>query len=436
MSGILAPLQTRLKALSWNLAGQAFSMLASLALIRLSVRGFSAQVYGTAALLLGVQALARGLAVNPFISLALYETPRSGASKGQGWVYEVTSEAIGWIALGLLPVWALLIPLLRLPIGHLPVLCGLLSVLLWMESVKATRFNLLHAQDLTRRYTIWILADSFSKPLLVGVVLLLPLARTPYTLLGGQVAGSALIFLLTRLDSKLKGLEQAGAEGRSRTRALPWARSHRAFLLPLAGLGLTGWITGVSDRYLVNAFLGPDQAGFYAAIYAIFGTVFLPLNGIFVLTFRPVLLKAQEEGRQDRIRTTLLQSLASLWLVALAMGLVLYLMRHWLVHWLLAPTYSAALVAVPGILLGSSFICLEFLLEQAFYLERKGGWILLKQASGSALALLTVSLAVHRWGLAGAGWACPVYAFLELLIGFMMLQVLWSRRGREARPQP
>ena len=50
----------RLRALPWNLFAQGTSVLMSVALIKISVTGFSVSAYGIASLLLGLQALARG----------------------------------------------------------------------------------------------------------------------------------------------------------------------------------------------------------------------------------------------------------------------------------------------------------------------------------------------------------------------------------------
>ena len=191
------------------------------------------------------------------------------------------------------------------------------------------------------------------------------------------------------------------------------------------GLGLTGWVTGLSDRYLVNGFLGPNSAGIYTGMYAMFGTPFLPLNGVFVLTLRPLFLRLEAERRTQDLRTNLVRGMLALGVVSLAFGLILYTFKNGLIQHFLTPAYLVGLPAVPGIILGNMIICLQFLLEQSFYIKHRTSLVLLKQGVGSLAAIVIVALFVWRWGLAGAGWACPVYASLELLMGFILVKYLW-----------
>jgi O-antigen/teichoic acid export membrane protein len=61
----------------------------------------------------------------------------------------------------------------------------------------------------------------------------------------------------------------------------PLARSMLAFSLPLVPAGLAVWTLNVSDRYVINAFLGPISVGVYALGY----TIGMAINVIVVQPF-------------------------------------------------------------------------------------------------------------------------------------------------------
>jgi O-antigen/teichoic acid export membrane protein len=401
-----------------------------LALVKLSASRFGVSAYGAASLLLGLQALARGLALNPLLNLAIYATPQEGKRQGLGWVYQATVGSIWFLGLLSLPFFAFAIPALRIQSGNLPLALLLLGALLLSEALKTARLNLLHCRDYTRAFALWTVADASSKPALLLLALILPLPRTALLLLAAQLAGSLLTLLATEWDPRLSSLRKERSPQAPPPSSLHWILDHRAFLLPLVALGITGWVTGVSDRYLVNYFLGAAPAGIYAGIYAIFGTSFMPLNAVFILSLRPRLLSLEADGRRSAWRALLARGLAALAGTSFLAILTLYLLRKHLISGLLAPGFSAGLPAVPGILIGNAIIGLGLLLEQAFYIQHRTSLVLLKQLTGSLLAIVLVALAVPRWGIAGAGWACPVYAGLELMFGAL---ILWQTQPARLR---
>jgi O-antigen/teichoic acid export membrane protein len=203
--------------------------------------------------------------------------------------------------------------------------------------------------------------------------------------------------------------------------------THRAFLLPLLGVGLTAWVTGLSDRYLVNAFLGAHQAGIYAGTYALFSAPFLIAGTVVLLSVRPRALRLAAEDRLDEARHLLWRYLGIMALGVGALALALFLLRTILVRILLAPPYAAGLGVVPGLVLGNAILALGTILEQHFYLQRRTHLVLLKQVVGSAAALASVALALRLWGFEGAGWACPIYTGIEFVMGLYLVRSLGTR---------
>jgi O-antigen/teichoic acid export membrane protein len=422
--------------LSWNLLGQGGVAFLGLVLIKLSVSTFSVPVYGAASLLLGLQAFAKGMALNPVLNLAIYATPREGAQHGLGWVYRVTRQTLWPLGLITLPLFALAAWAMKIPIAHLHLAILLLFALLVSDSIKTARLNLLHCRDRAKRYALWSLVDAAAKPGVILAAAHLFQSRGPLILLGGHVAATLLILTATSLDPEIRDIIRSRTSAEVVPPPFTWIRSHRAFLAPLLGLGLTGWITGVGDRYLVNLFLGAHAAGLYIGLYAIFASPFLVLNGVFMLALRPTLMRLQMEEKEGEWKRMHRQGMAQLAGCALLLALALYLSRTLYVKLLLAPAYVAALAAAPGILAGNAIQSVGTLLELAFFLRRRSGLALLKQGTGSFTAMLLAALAIPRWGLSGAGWACLGYATLEFLIGSLLLRRLQVESPIQQPDQP
>jgi O-antigen/teichoic acid export membrane protein len=321
----------------------------------------------------------------------------------------------------LLAIWGL-----RIPIEQRCVACAWLLVLLVTEALKTARLNLLHCDGQAARYALWILADATLKPALILAFLQVQPGRTALGLLACHALGSALSLAATHADPAIRHLARDQRPGAPPTPPpAPWVRGHLTFLLPLVGVGLTGWITGLSDRYLVNIFLGAESAGLYAGMYALFSAPFLILGAAFTLAIRPRLLALQAEGRSRARNRWLRKGLTALGLGALGLALLLHTLREPLVTLLLRPSYLQALPAAPGILLGSAILALGTGLEQAFYVTRRTHLVLAKQALGSLVAVLIVLWAAPHLGLAGVGWACSLYASMELLWGLVLYY--WSQ---------
>lgn len=421
---------SRWKALAWNLFGQGGAALLGLALIKVSVSAFPISAYGTAALLLGLQALVRNTTLNPLLNLAIYTSREEEARFGAGWIHAATGRALGTLVGAALPLFLLAIWALRIPVERTLLAVGWLLVLLASEAFKTARLNLLHCDGQASRFALWTLADAALKPAMILGFLATGQERGALSLLACHALGSTLSLALTLLDAPLQRLARAQRKD-SPPHPTPgaWVSSHRTFLLPLVGVGLTGWITGLSDRYLVNLYLGAESAGLYAGIYALFSSPFLILGTAFTLAIRPRLLALQAEGRAAERDRWFRQGLAGLALGAFVLAAILYLARGPLVTALLRPDYLQALPAAPGILLGNAILALGTSLEQAFFVTHRTHLVLAKQVAGSLTAILVVLWMAPRFGLEGVGWACPIYAAVELMSGMLILG-----KSRKSRP--
>ncbi len=65
--------------------------------------------------------------------------------------------------------------------------------------------------------------------------------------------------------------------------AAHWPREARNFAIPLAGMGLFGWILNVGDRYILAYSVSMDDVGRYAAVY---GLIAAPMAALVMMTSR------------------------------------------------------------------------------------------------------------------------------------------------------
>lgn len=422
-----SPNRGRFEVFAWNLGSQGGAALLGLLLIKLSVSAFSVSAYGIASLLIGLQLLGRNTALNPLLNLAIYTTSTEGSRSGLGWIYQATARCLRFAV----PLALLLFPIMiwgfKIPSGGILAAGVLLTLLLLSEAYKTARLNLLHCRGLHRRYALWVLADAASKPAAVYLATRSTVTHDALLLVAAQVASSLTVLFASRFDRLIRHLVADRLDPGPPPSPVVWMTSHSAFLLPLVGVGLTGWITGLSDRYLVNHFLGTGPAGLYAGVYGLFSAPFLISGGAAILAVRPALLRLASEGRTEAWRRLHLRSLLAMVGGVGILALLLFAIRVPLVHLVLAPAYLEALPVVPGLLIGNGIIALGTFLEQAFYVRRRTSLVLLKQITGSICALLLVTLAVPRWGLAGAGWACPAYAVIEFSSGWIFMS--WMKNS-------
>lgn len=400
---------------------QAGSAVLSLLLVKLSVRHFETATYGVVALLLGIQVFARNTLCNPLLNLAVYHHPAISRDKGSGWLYHTTFRALKPLVAFSAILFACLIWALAIPIAHLFLATMMLTALLGTEAVKTARLNLLHVEGHAQSYAWWVFADASVKPLVLFLFLGMTTTRSPLLLLGAHVLGSTIILAATAFAPRIRHLGQPTAEAPPPLRPLPWVAQNRAFLWPLLCLGLVGWVTGLSDRFLVNLALGPGSAGIYAGIYGIFSLPFILTGNAMTLATRPELLKRSQEATNTawfRVHWVQFRALA---LLLAGLGFALYFLREPIVRIALAPPYLQALPAVPGILLGNAILALGTYLELAFYLHQRTELALVKQAVGAVSALGFVLLLLPLGGIAAVGWACALYAILEFGSGAWLL---------------
>lgn len=390
---------------------QGTSAILGLVLVKLSVSLYPASSFGQASLILGVQSLMRSILLQPFLQYFLFHYWNHGDPDR---LKTKVSRIIGWCSLGSAPLIGVAMFSLRLSIPGAMGAAGLIIAMAWIEGEKTLRLLPIHLRQEHGLYGSWVLLDALAKPITVFLFFRF-FGPTPLSLVGGHVAGSAFVFLLLlRQEHKWNWKHQVARLTGSTLAPSP------AFLLPIAALGVTTWISALSDRYFLAHLLGIATAGHYAAVYGIFGAPFVIYTTAITLVVRPKLNAYLLQSATSRYLLGLWISLLAFGMGSVLLALLLNLVKLPLVHWFLQDEYHHALPALPGIFLGQVLMTLGTYLEMHFYLQKRPLLVLFKQGAGALAALISIPWAIGHFGLPGAGWACAFYYGVDLSVALLL----------------
>jgi O-antigen/teichoic acid export membrane protein len=140
--------------------------------------------------------------------------------------------------------------------------------------------------------------------------------------LGYGLAGAVVALLAARAASALVGVAVAG-------RRLGFARpsaqdvgAYFAYSLPLMPEQVLLWVINVSDRYVMSHYWTNADVGEYSAAYSVGGVIGLVAIPVWVVIF-PLVSRFWDEGRQDRARTYLEQTLRYLLFLTIPLAAIL-----------------------------------------------------------------------------------------------------------------
>lgn len=393
-----------------SMATQGIAALLGLWLIKLSVSLYSPAAYGTAALLLGLSTLGRSLFLQPFIQYYLLHYWEQAEGSGRDALVRRISRILGWICLGSLPL--LWYGAWLSGIGRATALIGafLVAGIVAIEGAKALGLVALNLHQRQAAYGLWTLLDATLKPICLLLTSRL-LGPNPMGVLVAYVLGGGLVYALM----VHRGAAQAPGGG-GPIPHFPF-RQALPFLAGIAGLGITGWIMGVGDRYVLSRVLGLGSAGLYSGMYALFGAPFLILTTSLTLVVRPKLQALLRDRLFQRYRSRLAMTFLLFLAGATTLALGLHVSSLLLIRVFLKPEYALAASALPGILIGLAIQCIGGPTEIHLLLRKRTGWILVKQTLGSLAALGAIPILVIHCGIRGAGLACIVYFGLDALVG-------------------
>ena len=182
----------------------------------------------------------------------------------------------------------------------------------------------------------------------------------------------------------------------------PLARALLAYGAPLMLLESLGLVLRLSDRYLIEAFLGVESLGQYAASYNLVAYLDLIVLAALVQAVRPMYMQLHERDGEAATRAFLSRGLH----VYLALGLpfvaVFSLVSPHVLTVLAGEAYAPGTVVIPYVT--ASFLVegtMHFLVA-GLYLSRNTRTLMVWGGLATVLNLALNALAIPRFGLVGA----------------------------------
>jgi O-antigen/teichoic acid export membrane protein len=407
--------------------GLAVSSLATLLGMRLLTELVAPALFGGFALANGLITLLLGLLVQPLAQAAFRFWPEHQNRGTTGGLVALFAHSL-WrrllLATGLVAMGAAIdrIWLHWLPLsGWALLLLGLV-----IDSFRTRQLTFLNAAGRQGEFALLTALDAVARPLAAAALVVL-MGASLEALLAGQALGAGLVLAGFLAWSGRLGLFRAGDA------PLPPAEraTFGAFALPLSGIALVGWATGMADRYIVGGLLGLAAAGTYAAAYALGSRPLLLLGQITDSTLRQRLYAAHGAADPAVRRQTL-----RLWLAAnLATGLLftglLWLMADLVVRLLLGAAYRAEAAALlPWIALGHVFYLGTQAIERILYAAHRTRLVLFLQAMTAAIGIVAAWAGAYWAGALGVAVAVPVTFGTQLLMTAVAVQHSFRRDFR------
>jgi O-antigen/teichoic acid export membrane protein len=414
---------------AWVAFGQVGSAVAALASIRIVTELISPEEFGRLTLLVGMAALALGLAANPRLQALIRYYPearqegRTHALRIAGFrlIWPLALLAAGVLAggLGLSSRW----------IGGAWYTGILVAALFATDCLRSFELALFNAARRQRAAALVYAADAWSRPLM-AMAAVSAFGSSGEAALAGYTAGSALVVIAMRAWLRCEGRGKGNEDDARRAeRGEALCLAIRRYALPLAPIALFGWLSGVGDRYVIAGLLSLEDAGIYAAAYGLASRPFLMLAGVVELTMRPVLQEAAASGN-----IPLIGRAKRSWLLVIAAGATLgtiafLVLSGWIADILLAPEYRAAAALMPWIALGYGLYAMAGVYTRLCYVFDDPRAVVTITAFGGIIGLLMMVLATFLAGLEGAAGSTSVSFGAQLLLS----HVLALRSQRKAR---
>jgi len=192
-----------------------------------------------------------------------------------------------------------------------------------------------------------------------------------------------------------------------------------AFSAPLVPYAVSGWTMDLSNRYLVEYFMGIEDVGRYNAAYQ-FALIMQTTLNAFALAWIPVFYQLAKEDDAER-RLAVFGKIY--WCLTLLLGLVLTLGSKEALAVFADGVYRDSYVVMPALMATQALTCLWHLFVNPLFLRKKTAYLPLVMGAAALLSILLNLFMIPRWGLVGAGWAVfAANAFVNVAAGALSLR--------------
>lgn len=425
MKGFLHRHRSILGEAGWVIFGQAATALATLVGLRLITEFVPPAVYGTVALVLGVVALAQGLAVGPLMQAVLRFHPDVAAVGGAAELRRAANRALRrplLLALTSLVVSAMVWVYFE---PRQLWLAPFALALFLAETARSVEITFLNAARRQRAMALLVASDAWLRPVAAVFAVWL---WGPH---GAAVLGGYLVGAVVPLSVYWAAacLSRAAADGQAKAKsAVPeLACRLKSYAWPLTALPLIAWVSGQADRYIIGAFAGVSAAGLYAALYGLASKPFLMISASVELVLRQPFYARVGAADHAGARRALGVWLGCVLTAAATIALAFLLFHAEIAEVLFAAAYRADSALMGWIAAGYVLLAAAQVLERVCYACHDTRGVLGVQLAGALLSIAIAAPLVWRYGIAGAAWAVPAYFGVQLLLTMVRARLAWQR---------
>ncbi len=191
----------------------------------------------------------------------------------------------------------------------------------------------------------------------------------------------------------------------------------RRFAAPLVWMPVIGWLSGLSDRYVLAGLVGLVASGMYAAAYGLASRPILMIGSISEATLRQILYAAVTDKKEARARTVLLWWVGGNVTVGLLCAAIISYLCAPLVSILLAEEYrSTAEKILPWLLFGHVPLIASQPFERLAYAYRRAHAVVLVQFVSAISAVVFAAFGAWIGGVEGVAASVPCYFSLQLVL--------------------
>ena len=399
----------------WIIVAYCVTAAAGLISIRLFTELAPQSVFGSANLLIGVLTLGMQALIAPITQTQLrYHTGYRDAGAAGHFTMQVARFAATAAAIIVLIMSATLLVWPSARAGSGFAIIGCLAAWIAISTYRAVLINPVQAERQQKRYALWISSEAIAQMLCTAG--LLAIWPTVEGYVCGQVAGTALSAVtFGRLPRRSSGTRPEADSSRAWRQIIDYG-------LPFAPFAFLGWLSNLSDRYVLATFLGTAAVGQYVAAFAIGSRLPTLLGGLLADLFRPALFEAATRSNHARAN-----QLFAIWLAALGAGvavavLTLIVFGDAIANILLAEDYRRnASEIMTWIATGYGFSVIAQVVENRLLSLSASRTLLWTKLAGAGATLSFSILLIPHHGVIGAAVASAAGQLLLLVATSWML---------------
>jgi O-antigen/teichoic acid export membrane protein len=420
------------REVSWVAAGQLGAIALRLVGLKILTSLLAPEAYGELTVLLTFAALGSNVLFNP-LHQAMLRFFADAAREGRiDALRRLTVTPLIWAGAGFALAVMIGAAIWLGPLGYRGSVgaFGALIALTIVDTWRTLESNLLNAARRQREFATWGILDALLRAILpIGAIRLL--GPTAGGILTAHVAASVVTTLAFR-RSFIRGDREGTASHEIATWVEQRRPAYRRFFLPIVPVAALGWIIGAADRPLIAALGGLQAVGIYGAVYGLSSAPFIAVNGIAILTLRPILFAASSAGDARRERRVLAAWLAAQAGVGLLGWAAIVAFKTPLVHLATGSAFWAGASLVPWIAAAYAIQGVQSVFDTRLFAHQRTPRLLVVQGIGAATALALYLVLIPKYGGLGAALATLASMTVSCVASISLSRLPSSRAARPA----